>query len=94
MSNRHTTGQKSPDCRHGVLHGRPGSGLERQPVPRSLAESNLIRLTLKGNAIVGEERLLHDLGARIRDVRVGNDGKVYVLTDEETASCCAHAPGE
>ena len=48
----------------------------------SLAESNLIRLSLKGNAITGEERLLTDLGARIRDVRVGNDGKVYVLTDE------------
>ena len=32
---------------------------------------------------MGEERLLQDLGARIRDVRVGKDGKVYVLTDEE-----------
>jgi glucose/arabinose dehydrogenase len=27
--------------------------------------------------------LLTDLGARIRDVRAGADGKVYVLTDED-----------
>jgi glucose/arabinose dehydrogenase len=48
----------------------------------ALADHNLIRLTLDGNRIVAEERLLDDLGARIRDVRVGADGNVYVLTDE------------
>ena len=41
----------------------------------------LIRLTLDDNRIVGEERLLEDLGARIRDVRQGSDGWLYVLTD-------------
>jgi glucose/arabinose dehydrogenase len=40
-------------------------------------------LTLDGDRIVGEERLLRELGARIRDVRVGGDGNVYVLTDED-----------
>ena len=49
----------------------------------ALADRNLIRLSLDGNRIVGEERLLGDLGARIRDVRVGKDGSVYVLTDED-----------
>jgi len=43
----------------------------------------LVRLTLKGDAVVGEERLLSELNARIRDVRVGPDGAVYVLTDED-----------
>jgi glucose/arabinose dehydrogenase len=62
--------------------GRPGSPWNDSLFIGSLAEGNLIRLTLKGNAITGEERLLTDLGARIRDVRVGNDGNVYVLTDE------------
>ncbi|MUV14468.1 PQQ-dependent sugar dehydrogenase [Noviluteimonas gilva] len=61
--------------------GRPGSAWNDSLFLGSLAESNLIRLSLKGNAIVGEERLLQDEGARIRDVRVGNDGNVYVLTD-------------
>ncbi len=41
----------------------------------------LIRLTLNGNRITGEERLLEELKARIRDVRQGPDGWLYVLTD-------------
>jgi glucose/arabinose dehydrogenase len=41
----------------------------------------LIRLTLDGNRITGEERLLENLGARFRDVRQGPDGWLYVLTD-------------
>jgi glucose/arabinose dehydrogenase len=49
----------------------------------ALAERNLIRLTLDGNKIVGEERLLNEIGERVRDVRVSADGKVYVLTDED-----------
>ena len=43
----------------------------------------LVRLTLKDDKVVGEERLLTDLGLRIRDVRVGPDGAVYVVTDED-----------
>jgi glucose/arabinose dehydrogenase len=49
----------------------------------ALADRNLIRLTLDGDRIVGEERLLGDRAERIRDVRVGGDGSVYVLTDED-----------
>lgn len=41
----------------------------------------LLRLTLDGNKVTGEERLLESLNERIRDVRVGPDGYVYVLTD-------------
>lgn len=48
----------------------------------ALADGSLIRLSLDGDKITGEERLLKDVGARIRDVRVSSDGKVYVLTDE------------
>jgi aldose sugar dehydrogenase len=48
----------------------------------ALADRSLIRLSLEGDRIVGEERLLKELGERIRDVRVGANGKVYVLTDE------------
>lgn len=48
----------------------------------ALADGSLIRLTLDGDRITGEERLLKEVGARIRDVRVGADGKVYVVTDE------------
>jgi glucose/arabinose dehydrogenase len=48
----------------------------------ALSDGSLIRLSLDGDRIVGEERLLKELGARIRDVRVGDDGQIYVLTDE------------
>jgi aldose sugar dehydrogenase len=41
----------------------------------------LLRLEIKNNEVVHEERLLADLGERIRDVRVGPDGLVYLLTD-------------
>ncbi|WP_120993338.1 PQQ-dependent sugar dehydrogenase [Stutzerimonas urumqiensis] len=52
----------------------------------ALAQPSLIRLTLDGDAVAKEERLLESLGKRIRDVRVGPDGYLYVLTDEADAS--------
>jgi glucose/arabinose dehydrogenase len=48
----------------------------------SLKGQHIARLTLDGDRVVGEERLLPGRG-RVRDVRVGPDGAVYVLTDEE-----------
>jgi len=47
----------------------------------ALAGKAIIRLQLDGDRIVGEEWLLRDLGARIRDLRVGPDGYLYALTD-------------
>lgn len=47
----------------------------------ALSGKHLVRLTLDGERITGEERLLVDRG-RIRDVRVGPEGALYVLTDE------------
>ncbi len=41
----------------------------------------LIRMTLDANRVVAEEKLLEDLGARIRDVRQGPDGWLYIVTD-------------
>ncbi|MEC4239692.1 PQQ-dependent sugar dehydrogenase [Pseudomonas sp. DSV-1] len=49
----------------------------------ALADKDLIRLQLRDGKVVHEERLLGDLKARIRDVRQGPDGYVYVLTDED-----------
>jgi glucose/arabinose dehydrogenase len=40
-----------------------------------------VRLTLKGNAVTSEERLLPNLNERIRDVRQGPDGALYLVTD-------------
>lgn len=46
-----------------------------------LALPQLRRVVLDGREVVGEEALLEDLGARIRDVRMGPDGRLYLLTD-------------
>ncbi|WP_313101260.1 PQQ-dependent sugar dehydrogenase [Brevundimonas sp.] len=48
-----------------------------------LGGKQLARLVLENNRVVGEERLLTDLNARIRDVAVAADGAVWVITDEE-----------
>ena len=47
----------------------------------ALAGEALIRLQLQGDQVVHEERLLQDRGWRIRDVRQGPDGFLYLLTD-------------
>jgi glucose/arabinose dehydrogenase len=39
---------------------------------------------MRGGKVVGEEPLLLDRQARIRDVRVGPDGAVYVLTETDS----------
>ena len=47
-----------------------------------LAGQAIFRLELnKDDKVVNEEPLLTDLNQRIRDVRVFQDGAVYVLTD-------------
>jgi glucose/arabinose dehydrogenase len=48
----------------------------------ALADKHLRRVRLTKNSLL-EERLLVDLNTRIRDVRPGPDGLIYVLTDEE-----------
>ena len=42
----------------------------------------LVRLALDGERVVREERILKGVIGRIRDVRVGADGYVYLLSDE------------
>ncbi|MCU1763571.1 PQQ-dependent sugar dehydrogenase [Pseudomonas sp. 14P_8.1_Bac3] len=48
----------------------------------ALASQELIRLQFDGDQVVHEERLMGELKQRIRDVRQGPDGYLYVLTDE------------
>jgi glucose/arabinose dehydrogenase len=47
----------------------------------ALRGQSLVRLVLDGERIVAEERLLVNQIGRIRDVRVGPDGLIYLLTD-------------
>jgi aldose sugar dehydrogenase len=48
----------------------------------ALKERRLVRLVIKDDRITGEEHLLTDRGQRIRDVRQGPDGALYIVTDD------------
>src|SRR5690606_37898069 len=58
----------------------------------ALRDKALVRLVFEGDRVVGEERLLVDRGKRIRDVRQGGDGALYVVTDEGDGELIRIAP--
>jgi glucose/arabinose dehydrogenase len=62
-------GDKFPNWRGNMLVG-------------ALKDEMLVRLELDGEKVVKEERLIKGAIGRIRDVRVGPDGLIYLLTDE------------
>ena len=78
----HHVWEKSP-----ALSGMAFYSAERFPAWQhnlfvgALAQQALIRLQLDGDEVVHEERLLEDRNWRIRDVRQGPDGYLYLLTD-------------
>lgn len=60
----------------------------------ALRDRALIRLTFDGNKVVAEERLLVDRGERVRDVRSGPDGYIYVLTEAPNGALLRLAPAD
>src|SRR5512144_724711 len=59
----------------------------------SLKFALLVRLELDGTKITHEERLLEELSERIRDVRQGPDGLLYLLTDNPDGRILRVEPG-
>jgi aldose sugar dehydrogenase len=59
-----------------------------------LVTKNIVRLELDGTRVVHEERLLGDLGQRIRSVIQGNEGDLYLLTDESDGEILRVTPAE
>jgi glucose/arabinose dehydrogenase len=57
-----------------------------------LATTKLVRLTLDGDRVTGEEWLLQDRKKRIRDVNQGPDGAIYVVTDDPNGEVWRIAP--
>ncbi|HEX8363101.1 MAG TPA: PQQ-dependent sugar dehydrogenase, partial [Longimicrobium sp.] len=57
-----------------------------------LASTRLVRLVIANGRVTGEEHLLADRGKRIRDVRQGPDGALYLVTDEENGELWRVAP--
>jgi glucose/arabinose dehydrogenase len=58
----------------------------------ALKEKRLVRLVINNNRVRGEEHLLTDRGQRVRDVRQGPDGALYVVTDESDGELWRIAP--
>ncbi len=73
------TGERVPAWRGSLFAGSLKFGL-------------LARLTLDGEHVVAEERLLEGLNQRIRDVRQGPDGALYLLTDATDGSILRVTP--
>jgi glucose/arabinose dehydrogenase len=57
-----------------------------------LSSKALVRLVMNGDRVAGEERLLTDRNARIREVVQGPDGALYLLTDAENGSLLKITP--
>ena len=49
----------------------------------ALKMQKLVRLSIENGTVREEEDLLEDLGERIRDVRMGPDGALWLLTDAD-----------
>lgn len=57
-----------------------------------LASTALVRLELDGDSVTGEERLLQELGLRIREVAEGPDGALYIAIDDIAGAVLRVAP--
>ncbi len=73
------TGKAFPEWRGNIFIG-------------GLASQRLVRLVVKDDRIVGEEHMLTERGQRIRDVRQGTDGFLYVVTDQPNGELWRIAP--
>lgn len=60
----------------------------------ALKEKHIARLVIENDRVVGEERLLTDLGERVRDVAIGPDGAVWAITDENDGKLVRLAAAE
>jgi len=60
----------------------------------ALAGKVLVRLELEGEKVTKEERLLTSMGERIRDVREGPDGALWLVTDNAAGRILRIAPAK
>ncbi len=66
--------------------------MARQPLVGGLKDKLLVRLEIENGRVTREEHLLADRDQRIRDVRQGQDGALYVVTDESNGELWKISP--
>ncbi|MDP3834640.1 MAG: PQQ-dependent sugar dehydrogenase, partial [Hydrogenophaga sp.] len=76
-----------------VKSDRYGKDWQGSLLVGSLKFRYLARLVLDGERVLREDKLLPDLGQRVRDVREGPDGLIYLLTDERDGQLLRLKPG-
>ena len=76
-----------------VTSERYGKAWQGSLLVGSLKFRYLARLELDGARVVKEDKLLPDLGQRVRDVREGPDGFIYLLTDDRNGQLLRLLPG-
>ncbi|SCY92959.1 PQQ-dependent sugar dehydrogenase [Microvirga guangxiensis] len=57
-------------------------GEQASIVSGALAGQMVVRLSIAGNSVIAEQRLLEGILGRVRDVRLGPDGSLYAITDD------------
>ena len=57
-----------------------------------MKSKRLVRLTIAGDRVTGEQVLLGDRNQRVRDVRQGPDGALYIVTDESNGELWRLSP--
>lgn len=68
-----------------VYRGDLFAGWDGDLLAGGLSGAALHRIVMDGTSPVGEERYLLDRAERVRDVRVGPDGAIYVATEKDSA---------
>jgi glucose/arabinose dehydrogenase len=81
------TGDKFPQWKGNILVGAMFMG-------RSRGTGHIQRITFNNGRPIQREPLLFDLHQRVRDVRQGPDGLIYVLTDEQAGALLKIEPAQ
>lgn len=89
----HWTPSIAPSGMAFVKSARYGADWQGNLLVGSLKFRYLARLVMDGERVVREEKLLSDLGQRVRDVRQGPDGFIYLLTDDRDGQLLRLKPG-
>lgn len=89
----HWTPSIAPSGMAFVKSARYGADWQGNLLVGSLKFRYLARLVMDGERVVREDKLLPNLGQRIRDVRQGPDGFIYLLTDDRDGQLLRLKPG-
>ena len=77
-----------------LYRGEMFADWEGQLLVAGLVDRDLRRMVIDGDQVIADHSLNLDLDRRIRDVRVGPDGAIYVLTDEPSGAVLRITPDD